>query len=168
MRGRSAPGAQAPTVVSLGAVSREWDSGWGNLIFAERHQVSDNWFWETHCKKVAVTVQCTNNHTHFAYPGLAAKSQRVRVDPRDGFHRQDQLDSAIGPISRALETGKDVLLHCNQSFHRAPVIGAAVCARVSGVSAKVPSMNKNGVGSRLFFLLIRYCSYSVRLGEPFN
>ena len=86
------------------------------------------------------------------------------MDPRDGDNRQAQLDRAIGPVVEVLEAGEDVLLHCNQSFHRSPVVGAAVCARTIGVSATVQGMNKPW--NRFAFVF--YCSYSVRLGGPFN
>ena len=140
---------QGATTVSLGEVDRNWDSRWGHFMFAERGQVLNEEFWANQCQNVAVCVQCTNRETFFRYPRSAAISQKVRVDPRDEAGRQAQLDQAMGPILRALEGGKDVLFHCNQSFHRAPVIGAAVCARMTEVSATAHMM-KSKVGLRCF------------------
>jgi len=136
----TSPPRQRATKLSLSEVDRNWDSRWGHFMFAERGQVLNEEFWANQCQNVAVCVQCTNRETFFRYPISAAISQKVRVDPRDEAGRQAQLDQAMGPILRALEGGKDVLFHCNQSFHRAPVIGAAVCARTTDVSATAHMM----------------------------
>ena len=52
-------------------------------------------------------------------------------------YRQRELDQAMQYIQKALDGGQDVIFHCMQSFHRAPVAAAAVYRRVTGGSATV-------------------------------
>ena len=66
-----------------------------------------------------------------------SKVYRVRVDPRSKTYRQRELDQALPKIQDALLAGQDVIFHCVQSFHRAPVTAAAAYRRVTGGSASV-------------------------------
>jgi len=88
---------------------------------------------------VELIVQCTGPRQLFNYPPCAARSQvkHVRVDVRSETFRQRELDQAIKPIQDALLAGQDVIFHCMQSFHRAPVAAAAAYRRVTGGSATV-------------------------------
>ena len=61
----------------------------------------------------------------------------MRVDPRSKTYRQRELDQALPKIQDALLAGQDVIFHCMQSFHRAPVTAAAAYRRVTGGSATV-------------------------------
>ena len=99
---------------------------------------SEEW-WEEHGRMVEVVVQCTHPRQDFNYPQYAAKSKvyRVRVDPRSKTYRQRELDQALPKIQDALLAGQDVIFHCMQSFHRAPVTAAAAYRRVTGGSASV-------------------------------
>ena len=108
--------------------------GCGDLMFCEKCQVEDQGWWQSNGANVAVIVQCTKAKQVFHYPPFAATSQKVRVDPRDANRalRQSELDQALPPIQAALVRGEDVVLLCMQAFHRAPVIGAAVCKRLTG------------------------------------
>ena len=97
--------------------------------------------WKEHGRMVEVVVQCTHPRAKYNYPPCAAKSKvyRVRVDPRSKTYRQRELDQALPKIQEALLAGRDVIFHCNQSFHRAPVTAAAAYRRVTGGSASVRS-----------------------------
>ena len=99
---------------------------------------SEEW-WKEHGRMVEVVVQCTHPRQDFNYPPYAAKSKvyRVRVDPRSKTYRQRELDQALPKIQDALLAGQDVIFHCMQSFHRAPVTAAAAYRRVTGGSASV-------------------------------
>ena len=99
---------------------------------------SEEW-WKEHGRMVEVVVQCTGPSQRFNYPPLAARSQvnHLRVDPRSETFRQRELDQAMQPIQNALLKGKDVIFHCMQSFHRAPVTAAAAYRRTTGSSATV-------------------------------
>ena len=110
----------------------------GSLIFAERAQVEDPAFWERNCKKVRVHIQCTHQGQWvFNYPrGYAALSQYHRVNPV-GENLDSELDDAIDDVRKELEAGHDVLLHCEHSFHRAPLVGAAIGKRLFDVKPMV-------------------------------
>ena len=99
---------------------------------------SEQW-WDKHGGNVDVVVQCTHPRAYYNYPPCAAKSKvyRVRVDPRSKTYRQRELDQAVPKIQDALLAGQDVIFHCMQSFHRAPVTAAAAYRRVTGGSASV-------------------------------
>ena len=109
------------------------------MIFAERCQVESEEWWSEHGRMVELIVQCTGPQKRFNYPPLAARSQvtHVRVDPRSPQYRQLELDQAMQYIQKALHGGQDVIFHCMQSFHRAPVAAAAAYRRVTGGSATV-------------------------------
>ena len=109
------------------------------MIFAERCQVESEEWWSENGRMVELIVQCTGPRQRFNYPPLAARSQvtHVRVDPRSPQYRQLELDQAMQYIQNALHGGQDVIFHCMQSFHRAPVAAAAVYRRVTGGSATV-------------------------------
>ena len=104
------------------------------MIFAERCQVESEEWWLENGRMVEVVVQCTGPHQHFNDPPYVARSQvkHVRVDPRSETFRQRELDQAMHLIQKALLAGQDVILHCMQSFHRAPVAAAAAYRRVAG------------------------------------
>ena len=99
---------------------------------------SEEW-WKEHGRMVEVVVQCTAPRQAFNYPPYAARSQvkHVRVGPRSETFRQRELDQAMQSIQNALLAGQDVIFHCMQSFHRAPVAAAAAYRRVTGGSASV-------------------------------
>ena len=113
--------------------------GGGKMIFAERCQVESEEWWSENGRMVELIVQCTGPRQRFNYPPYAARSQvkHVRVDPRSETFRQRELDQAMQYIQKALHGGQDVIFHCMQSFHRAPVAAAAAYRRVTGGSATV-------------------------------
>ena len=99
---------------------------------------SEEW-WSENGRMVELIVQCTGPGKRFNYPPLAATSQvtHVRVDLRSEKLRQRELDQAMQYILKALHGGQDVIFHCMQSSHRAPVAAAAAYRRVTGGSATV-------------------------------
>ena len=109
------------------------------MIFAEKCQVESEEWWKEHAQKARLVVQCTHPGIAFNYPPHAATSQttHVRVDPRSERFRQRELDEAVPWIQTVLGKGQDVVFHCMQSFHRAPVAAAAAYRRVTGGSATV-------------------------------
>ena len=109
------------------------------MIFAEKCQVESEEWWKEHAKMARLVVQCTHPGITFNYPPHAATSQttHVRVDPRSERFRQRELDTAVPLIQTALINGQDVIFHCMQSFHRAPVAAAAAYRRATGGSATV-------------------------------
>ena len=102
---------------------------------------SEEW-WSENGRMVELIVQCTGPGKRFNYPPLAATSQvtHVRVDPRSPQYRQRELDQAMQYILKALHGGQDVIFHCMQSSHRAPVAAAAACRRMAGGVAMVHAL----------------------------
>ena len=109
------------------------------MIFAEKCQVESEEWWLENGLMVDVVVQRAGPHQQFNCPPYAARSQvkHVRVDPRSEKFLQRELDQALPKIQDALLAGQDVIFHCMQSFHRAPVTAAAAYRRVTGGSATV-------------------------------
>ena len=131
---RSRPGRQGSTVVPANVSGRAPDLQ-GNFIFAERWQVESESWWESH-QQIALIVDCTDGSRRFCYPKTEQTVQILRVDPRDPERREKMLNGAFPTIRKTLGLS-DVLFHCQQSFHRAPVVGAAVHQRLAGISATV-------------------------------
>ena len=128
----SGPGRQGSTVVPANVSGKAPDLQ-GNLIFAERFQVESDSWWESH-QQIALIVDCTDGSRLFRYRKTAQRVQILRVDPRDPARRQKMLNGALAMIRKTMAE-RDVLFHCRQSFHRAPVVGAAVHQRLAGVPA---------------------------------
>ena len=131
----SGPGRQGSTVVPANVSGRAPDLQ-GNLIFAERFQVQSESCWESH-QQIGLIVDCTDGSRRFRYPKTAKRVQILRVDPRDPERREKMLNGAFPTIRKTLAE-RNVLLHCQCSFPRAPVVGAAVHQRLAGVSATGP------------------------------
>ena len=106
----------------------------GNIILAERCQVESGAWWNRH-KNIRLIVQCTDGSRRFKYPRQSQSCRILRVDGRDSERRQAMLDEAFAAISQKLQE-HDVLFHCEQSFHRAPVVAAAVMQRLTGMLAQ--------------------------------
>ena len=130
---------------------------------------SEEW-WKEHGRMVEVVVQCTHPRQDFNYPPYAAKSKvyRVRVDPRSKTYRQRELDQALPKIQDALLAGQDVIFHCMQSFHRAPVTAAAAYRRVTGGSASVHTCCMTAVVAatsqiKYFLVWFHYVFFTVNL-----
>ena len=128
----SGPGRQGSTMVPANVSGKAPDFQ-GNFIFAERYQVESDSWWESH-QQIALIVDCTDGSRRFSYPKTARRAQILRVDPRDPERREKMLNGAFPTIRKTLRLS-DVLFHCQQSFHRAPVVGAAVHQRLAGVPA---------------------------------
>ena len=117
------------------------------MLFAEKCQVESEEWWKEHALNVGLVVQCTTPHQNFNYPPRAAIShaRHVRVDPRSERFRQRELDTAVPLIQTALINGQDVIFHCMQSFHRAPVTAAAAHRRVMGGCATVRTFSYENI-----------------------
>lgn len=130
---------------SLGAVP-----GVGDIILAECCQVEDADWWEQHAKNAHTIVCCTADSHKFFYPhSIAATSQIMWVDAREDNERirQYQLDLMTPRVGKALARGEDVVIHCRQAFHRAPVVAAALYQRLTGKRALVPYVLRGVSGS---------------------
>ena len=90
----------------------------GNIIFAERCQVELGAWWERHTN-IGFIVQRTYGKWKFQYPGNV-KVKIARVAARNAERRQSMLEQHCAAISHTLEQ-QYVRMHCEQSFHRAPL-----------------------------------------------
>ena len=126
---------QDSTVVSVGCLSRTPYTG--NYILAEQVEVESCSWWAQH-PNIRCVIQCTDRRHKVCYPrDAAAKSQHFYVDPREADTREDELNEAMPTVIKTLREGGDVLHHCRQSVHRAPVVCAAVHKRLTGVEPAV-------------------------------
>ena len=106
----------------------------GNFILTDLTTVRTPEFWEKH--DIAVVVNCIgmrHGSQRVIYPSPAAKSLKLYVDTRNRQNRASEFAKTEGAVEEALEHGKNVLLHCRESFHRAPLICAAYLVRFCGV-----------------------------------
>ena len=109
----------------------------GCVMLAERVQVEDSEWCERH-PNIKMIVQCARHPRgaqHFKY-GVRQKVLHAVVDPRNARDRQSQLNHAMPDIYKFLKEGETVLFHCEQSFHRAPVVLAAVMKKLTGTKAQ--------------------------------
>ena len=88
--------------------------------------------------------------------------------PASKTYRQRELDQALPKIQEALLAGRDVIFHCNQSFHRAPVIAAAAYRRMTGGSAAVQTCCMTAVVAatsqiKYFLVWFYYVLFTVNL-----
>ena len=118
---------------------------------------------ERTCAECGLVVQCTTPHQNFNYPPSAAEghARHVRVDPRSERYRQPELHAAMPYIRNALPNGQDVIFHCMQSFHRAPVTAAAAYRRVTGAIATVRTCVMKpfvAATSQIKYVLVRFSS----------
>ena len=113
-----------------------------NALCAERCQVEDSFWWETVGQDARVVVQCTHRDQYvFRYPSAAlSQLKRHRVNPVDDFF-EDELNAIMDDVYDALAAGFDVVFHCEHSFHRGPLVGAAVHKRLTGVTCQVSFWN---------------------------
>ena len=135
--GRDRVGLQEPTAFEatlLGGPARLK----GSFILADITQVSNPALWKTTFKNVGLVVSCLRHDLHTEYPTLCtAKSQLVGVDMRNKDLRNRQFMEALPLVEQTLEAGKDVLVHCRESYHRAPICCAAFVYMLCGVDYKV-------------------------------
>ena len=128
---------QSETIVPI-SVLKDGTDLHGCLIFAERPQVESAEWWAAHGRDARVIVQCTHGRTHFRYPRkIAATSLLLRMDPEEPAQADIELEQYWKLIRQALKEGGDVVLHCESSFHRGPIIGAAIYKRATGIKTEV-------------------------------
>ena len=110
----------------------------GSYILAELPQVCNAALWKTDFKNVGVVVSCVAEWVDVEYPPqCTAQSQLLRVDMRNKALRNPQFEKALPLVEKALEAGKDVLVHCRESWHRAPIAVAAFYYKTTGIGYEV-------------------------------
>ena len=118
----------------------------GSFILAERCQVEDARCWSDGplCNVQAV-VNATHDRHPYHYPDTARSQvgQWVVLNARGNPFRNNDILFRVTPgILEVLRRGGDVLVHCNQSFHRGPVACAALFRRCTGHSAQAGGVRR--------------------------
>ena len=110
----------------------------GNVVLAVEEEVKSGDWWERHeTRNIDLIVNCIGPDTLKWYPKNAATSQLLcRVRYRD--HREADFELVWQEALKVLLRGGDVLIHCRESFHRAPLVAAALISKLTGDSYQVP------------------------------
>ena len=155
---------QPPTVVPaqcLGGASTLA----GSFILAERCQLEEESYWsDGELSNVQAVVNATHNREPFHYPRTAKSQvgQWVVVDARGNENVNNRvLDRETPGILDVLRRGGDVLVHCNQSFHRGPVVCAALFRRCTGTTRRRGGGRRHA-GKRF------YCESAKRPSDSFK
>ena len=104
-----------------------------NIILAERCVIEDPVFWD-HNRDVRLVIQATSVHQRpFSYP---QKVKHVFVNPMNERNRSLQLSDAADEAIKVVRQGYDILIQCEKSVHRAPVVATALARMLAGVDGE--------------------------------
>ena len=130
-------GSQVPTVfpaTCCGGPAR-FD---GRIFLADLAQVEAQMLWKTTFTNVRVIVCCLQQDFGVVYPKIAtATSQLWFVDCRNDVLRHPDFMRTLPAVRKCLEEGRDVLIHCRESFHRAPIVSACFIYMLTGTPYQV-------------------------------
>ena len=99
------------------------------FVLANKDQVEDPGFEPS----VSLFCNATGKNTgDFRY---GKGRQMVRVSVMHQGSRDASLAAALPAVMKALSQGNRVCVHCRHSFHRGPVLHAALCRALFGISA---------------------------------
>ena len=110
-------------------------TGHGRIILADREEVESDAFWRSGEGRGAggCAAAVGKGTAAYAYPA-AAPRLRGTVSVTWASGRDQQLRAAIPWMRGVLESGQDLVVHCNKSVHRGPLLAAAVLSDVNGMS----------------------------------
>ena len=117
-----------------------WDQCGLGVMLATRQEVESELCWEGVFAEVELVASAVGGHTEgYAYPPLPAgrECEYFQVSVRHLGSRDAALEDVCEATRRlflqAAGSGRVpwVILHCNQSIHRGPVLAVAVVTRVS-------------------------------------
>jgi|SouAtlMetagenome_1021521.scaffolds.fasta_scaffold00228_9 hypothetical protein len=111
----------------------------GNFVIAPLRCVQDREFWRVH-RRITCIINCKGRHNGKGpwYPREAlaqATVIHIDVDAPAGLDIHFAMAKSMAEIT--LKDGKDVLVHCQQSFHRCPPICAGLYQSICGVHYQV-------------------------------
>ena len=104
----------------------------GNFILAPLDIVLTDEFWRVHGSEIGMIVNCIGVRSgkgHVQYPKGAAKASVYYVDAHNDSLATD-FNWTCPEVKRQLESGRDVLVHCRETFHRGPAVWAGYQVRV--------------------------------------
>ena len=110
----------------------------GHIILAALDEVVSPSFWEAN-PNIGAIVNCLHHADEVQYPQHSATSQRYSIEVRhhNESTRSLQFEHAYPNVAGCLTAGQDVVVHCRESYHRAPLVAAMLLSRATGVGYQV-------------------------------
>jgi hypothetical protein len=111
----------------------------GHIILCDLPTATSASFWEEE-KNIGAIVNCIGvrrGRGKVVYPRVAGDPLVSFVDARESGSLGAAFEEAAKVAAKALEEGKDVLIHCRQTFHRGPGVAAGLLQKLCGVDYKV-------------------------------
>jgi hypothetical protein len=111
----------------------------GNLILCDLQTATSTQFWAQQ-QNVGVIINCIGERhgsRRAVYPRSQSRPHVLYVDARNVLLLPQAFSTASRIAGRVLEDGQDVLVHCRETFHRAPGIAAGLMQKLCGVDYKV-------------------------------
>ena len=93
-------------------------------------------FWSIN-RNIGCLVNCIGERygkLRVDYAPLAASSQKFYIDVRNPVNLPVQFAKSVAQVEKTLTQGYDVVVHCRETFHRAPAVWAGYCTRLCGVN----------------------------------
>ena len=108
----------------------------GCFVLGDAAQVSTPEFW-SEFSNIRLTINCIGSDKGVQYPSNAAISQVHFVNMRSKDNRHPNFMDSLDKVRNCLGFGNDVLVHCRESFHRAPICLATYMQQICGVPYQV-------------------------------
>ena len=108
----------------------------GYVLFARADEVTNEEFWKKE-KNIGLIVSCVRNPRDVRYPAATSQIEVIHFDIRSKDKRQQHFDECWPKVEACLLRGEDVLFHCQESYHRAPICWACCYQQIAGVRYKV-------------------------------
>ena len=77
---------------------------------------------------VGLIVKCSGKHNHPNYP---RNVYWLELPVNNPALRAGALERIVDEMKEVLQNGKNVIVHCNKSFHRAPTGAAALLSQIT-------------------------------------
>lgn len=110
----------------------------GKYIFARQSEVESEQFWKKYTN-VGGIVCCLRFGDFAKYPA-AVRQQGIKVlsvDARSKRDRERGFRHAAPEVQKIFERGQDVVVHCRESYHRAPMVGSGLHQLLTGLDFRV-------------------------------
>jgi hypothetical protein len=111
----------------------------GNFLLANLGMVTNSEFW-TNNPNIGCVVNCIglrHGHQRAIYPDEAAKSLKLYINTRNPAELPVHFARVAPTVEAHLEKGQDVVVHCRETFHRAPAVFAGLITRLCGIDYQV-------------------------------
>lgn len=111
----------------------------GNFVLADLPTVSTPQFWDDH-PNIGLIVNCIGQRHGSAravYPRRGGQPLVLFIETHNHKTLPGAFATAAGVVEPMLRKGKDILVHCRETFHRGPGICAGMFQKIQGVHYKV-------------------------------